>query len=590
MRISIKTFLLLTILLSGLTFFNASQAARFSGVEHRDWQNWSFDYQVNGRLDGISLTKVKYKGVEILGKASLPVMRVFYDDDACGPYADRLGGDLTPISWANNNLVVLREFTQSGRQWLEVGIQDTIGNYVIYQSWYLSSDGILDGHIFSKGLQCNIDHIHYPYWRMDFDLAGRENDQIRKFVGGDWQTISTESNESVTTANNHRWQVRDTVTGDSVNIEFGAAGWNNIDGTVVPEDNFANNLLLGRRYQSNENRGWTHGAHAEVPYNNGENIDGQDLVVWYKGYLPHSVAEGPELWHSTGVRFIINLADNTNPPPDNNEPNVTNPGNQTNQVGESVSLQIAASGSNALSYNATGLPSGLTINNETGLITGTVATEGNYSSTVTVTEDSSGGSAQVTFTWTVSANDDGGGDNPSTFSFNFETDQGWVRNAAGSDTASTGQWVRSNPSLTSRNGVVIQPENAAEGEGALITDGRSGSSLGAFDIDNGVTSIKSPNIDLTETSQANLSFSYFFAHLGNANSDDYLRVKVVGSTTSTVLEKRGTGAVVGADWQTHNVDISEFAGQSVYILVEAADAGTRSLVEAGIDSINISFQ
>ena len=183
MSISIKAFLLFTVLLSGLTFFNASQAARFNGVEHRDWQNWSFDYQVNGRLDGISLTKVKYKGVEILGKASLPVMRVFYDDDICGPYADRLGGDLTPISWANNNLVVLREFTQSGRQWLEVGIQDTIGNYIIYQSWYLSSDGILDGHIFSKGLQCNIDHIHYPYWRMDFDLAGRENDQIRKFVG-----------------------------------------------------------------------------------------------------------------------------------------------------------------------------------------------------------------------------------------------------------------------------------------------------------------------------------------------------------------------------------------------------------------------
>jgi hypothetical protein len=589
MSISIKAFLLLTILLSGLTFFNASQAARFSGVEHRDWQNWSFDYQVNGRLDGISLTKVKYKGVEILGKASLPVMRVFYDDDACGPYADRLGGDLTPISWANNNLVVLREFTQSGRQWLEVGIQDTIGNYVIYQSWYLSSDGILDGHIFSKGLQCNIDHIHYPYWRMDFDLAGRENDQIRKFVGGDWQTISTESNESVTTANNHRWQVRDTVTGDSVNIEFSAAGWNNINGTVVPEDNFANNLLLGRRYQSNENRGWTHGAHAEVPYNNGENIDGQDLVVWYKGYLPHTAAEGPDLWHSTGVRIVVNLADNTNPPPDNNEPNITHPGNQTKLVGDSVSLQIEASGSNSLSYSATGLPLGISINNETGLITGTVSAAGENSSTVIVTDDSNGMAAQVIFIWTVS-DSDGGGSTPSSTSFDFETDQGWVNNAAGTDTASTGQWGRSNPSLTTFDGVAMQPDNAAEGEFALITDGQSGSRLGSFDVDNGVTTMKSPNIDLTEASQANLSFSYFFAHLGNANSDDYLRVKIVGSTTSTVLEKRGTREVVGADWQTHHVDISEFAGQSVYILVEAADAGRGSLIEAGIDSVDISTQ
>jgi len=584
MKSIIKIFLCVSFLLSGL-FFNTSQAARFTGVHHRDWQNWSFDYQVNGRADGISLTKVKYKGVEILGKASMPVMRVFYDNDACGPYADRIGGDLTPVSWANNELVVLREFSQSGRQWLEVGIQDTIGDYVIYQSWYLSADGILDGHIFSKGLQCNVNHIHYPYWRMDFDLAGKENDQIRKFVGSDWQTVATESNDSVTSANSHRWQVRDTITGDSVNIEFGSAGWSSIDGTVVPEDSFVNNLILSRLFKSNENNGWPYGAHSEVPNDDGENINGQDLIVWYKGYMPHSADEGPDLWHSTGVRFIVNLADTTNPPPTDNEPNITHPGNQESQVGDSISLQISASGNNTLSYSATGLPLGLSINSETGLITGSASTLGESASTVTVNNGESG-SAQVTFVWVVS---EATNPNPTPLNFNFETDQGWVTNAAGADTASTGLWGRSNPSRTFAQGIDLQPGSAAEGAFALITDGRSGANVGSFDIDSGVTSIKSPSIDLTSATSVDLSFSYFFAHLGNANSDDYFRVKIVGSTTSTVLEKRGTGTSIEADWKNHSIDISEFAGQSIYILVEAADAGAASLVEAGIDNISISI-
>jgi len=94
--------------------------------------------------------------------------------------------------------------------------------------------------------------------------------------------------------------------------------------------------------------------------------------------------------------------------------------------------------------------------------------------------------------------------------------------------------------------------------------------------------------DLTGVFQANLSFSYFFAHLANSRRDDYLRTAIVESTTSAVLEKHGTRALVGVDWQTHHADNSEFAGQSVYILVETTDAGRGGLVGAGIDSVNIS--
>jgi len=83
---------------------------------------------------------------------------------------------------------------------------------------------------------------------------------------------------------------------------------------------------------------------------------------------------------------------------------VTNPGSQTGTVGTAVSVQIHASDSDggALTYGATGLPAGLSINSSTGLITGTPTTAASSSVTVTAT-DSSGPSGTASFTWTISA-------------------------------------------------------------------------------------------------------------------------------------------------------------------------------------------
>ncbi|WP_455360904.1 M4 family metallopeptidase [Streptomyces sp. SYSU K21746] len=87
---------------------------------------------------------------------------------------------------------------------------------------------------------------------------------------------------------------------------------------------------------------------------------------------------------------------------------VTNPGAQTGTVGTAASLQIQASSSNtgALSYAATGLPAGLSINASTGLISGTPTTAGTSNTTVTVT-DSANKTGTATFAWTI--NPVGGG-------------------------------------------------------------------------------------------------------------------------------------------------------------------------------------
>jgi hypothetical protein len=85
---------------------------------------------------------------------------------------------------------------------------------------------------------------------------------------------------------------------------------------------------------------------------------------------------------------------------------VTNPGNQTSTVGTAVNLQIQASDSapgQTLTYRATGLPAGLSINSSTGLISGTPTTTGTSSTTVTAT-DTTNASGSASFTWTVVPN------------------------------------------------------------------------------------------------------------------------------------------------------------------------------------------
>jgi len=84
---------------------------------------------------------------------------------------------------------------------------------------------------------------------------------------------------------------------------------------------------------------------------------------------------------------------------------VTNPGNQATTIGTATSVQLHASDTGAgqtLSWTASGLPPGLSLNASTGLISGTATTTGTYSITATAT-DTSTATAGTRFTWPVTA-------------------------------------------------------------------------------------------------------------------------------------------------------------------------------------------
>src|SRR5205823_11437454 len=84
------------------------------------------------------------------------------------------------------------------------------------------------------------------------------------------------------------------------------------------------------------------------------------------------------------------------------KPVITSPLSATGQVGVAFSYTITATNS-PTSYNATGLPAGLTVNTSTGLISGTpaVGTDAGSPYTVTISATNPGGTGSATLTLTI---------------------------------------------------------------------------------------------------------------------------------------------------------------------------------------------
>ncbi|MEV4621007.1 M14 family zinc carboxypeptidase [Asanoa sp. NPDC049573] len=182
----------------------------------------------------------------------------------------------------------------------------------------------------------------------------------------------------------------------------------------------------------------------------------------------------------------------------------------------------------------------------------------------------------------------GGGGGTTVYSDTFESATGWTTNPSGTDTATNGQWVRGDPAATTSSGTK-QLGTTVSGTNDLVTGASAGTAAGDFDVDGGTTSIRSPAITLPASGTLTLNLSWYLAHGSNASSADFFRVSVVHNGGTTALFSQA-GAATNRDgaWATASANLSAYAGQSVRLLIEAADASTASLVEAGVDDVRIT--
>jgi len=233
-----------------------------------------------------------------------------------------------------------------------------------------------------------------------------------------WKTSSTEGTGSGCSAYDPKpsWQtdtgcskrmeadvsaVADPATGVAVYDTYGGSGWAVYGGTSASAPIIAGVYALAGTPGSSD-------YPAKYPYSHTSNL--YDVTSGNNGSCSPSYFctagtgyDGPTGWGTPNGTTAFASGTSSG-----NTVTVTNPGSQSTVTGSSVSLQISASdsGGATLTYSASGLPTGLSINSSTGLISGTASTAGTYSVTVTAS-DSTGASGSASFTWTVSTS--GGG-------------------------------------------------------------------------------------------------------------------------------------------------------------------------------------
>jgi hypothetical protein len=297
---------------------------------HITWGAWVFDFRVTD-YEGLALSNVFFSGKKMIHKISLPVIRVKYVVDGtgwtdftqngkgCGPYNDVIRWDpytvgdffedwtpwtqdhhLEKISNCSNKYVCIKDIDNGNT--LEIGIYARIGKYHLYQCYYLNNTGRIFPRVWSKGLSCNLNHRHHPYWRIDADVDGASPNRINQVTSSG--TAHYISEGWVTRSNNMRWNFE--------NMNTHAKLWIEPSATDEARDSFSTIDGYVRKYRSGEDRAWWREPHQEIAFNGqGGLTDNDDKVFWYVAHLSHEASEGEDHWGAVGPTVRVELPPNS---------------------------------------------------------------------------------------------------------------------------------------------------------------------------------------------------------------------------------------------------------------------------------------
>ncbi len=169
-----------------------------------------------------------------------------------------------------------------------------------------------------------------------------------------------------------------------------------------------------------------------------------------------------------------------------------------------------------------------------------------------------------------------------------EIARGWTLNPDGTDTAATAKrFTRADPAPTTQNGLRSQPDGVTSGRYAFVTGSAAGSTPNSYDLD-GRTTLRSPAVRLPSV-PGQLSFRYVYSH-GPSSSADGVKVWVEDTVTKVrtlVWSAAGSATTVGASWRTATASMTRFGGRTIWIIIQATDAGPDSLMEVLIDDVRL---
>jgi len=174
-----------------------------------------------------------------------------------------------------------------------------------------------------------------------------------------------------------------------------------------------------------------------------------------------------------------------------------------------------------------------------------------------------------------------------------ETDRGWTLGAPG-DNATTGIWIREEPVGTTYSGYQIQPEHdhtPDPGEICFVTGNTPvGGGAGDNDVDGGKTTLLTPVFNLEGAQAAGISYWRWYSNAwGGDPNNDWWNVDVTndGQTWYSLEHTMQTTAA----WVEMTFDLTAYLPEltdHVQIRFVAADEGSGSLVEAGVDDFMLN--
>jgi Bacterial Ig domain/CARDB len=296
------------------------------------WNGWTFDYTVGVNDEGLALKNVKYQTHTLLKKISLPLITSGNANVAgvpCDvPTDDQIDAVVTPMPWANNATVSQRQFMYLGRQWYEIGVYKTIEDREYFQAYYLSNDGLFDAHLYSRGFSCPDRQMRIPHWRVDVDMDGAASDVIESTFNTqtsinsypNFKVAGTEFSEAYYEYLSPQpvKRVRDTITNNSAAIAVTGLNFSHPDGNVTQPPRVTQQLYdfntvwegSSVLYKAAEDTG----ANAlNMALMNSENINGQDLLYWYKGIVTPIQDYNwgispidPNMWFTASLKIVPN--------------------------------------------------------------------------------------------------------------------------------------------------------------------------------------------------------------------------------------------------------------------------------------------
>ncbi|MFH1013822.1 MAG: LamG-like jellyroll fold domain-containing protein [Thermoplasmatota archaeon] len=171
----------------------------------------------------------------------------------------------------------------------------------------------------------------------------------------------------------------------------------------------------------------------------------------------------------------------------------------------------------------------------------------------------------------------------SVFTDNFESNKGWT--VQNSPYLSDGEWERGTPVDDERG----DPPTDYDGSGkCYVTENER-----EKDIDGGLTWLISPSFDFSSYTKVNFSCAVWYTNdYGSAPDSDrfYINVSNNNGSTWTMARMIGPTTPEPHQWKRYSFNIEEYIQltDNVKIRFEASDLGSGSVVEAGVDAINIT--